>query len=276
MTLAIMLSLTTREPGGFSWGKTRLSDCLAKVQLRIGLLYHNGEGVTQDFVQARFWYEKAVARGQVGAQLNLGYLYQYSEGVRQDYGQARACYEKAAASGNLHGQFRLGYLYHCGLGVVQDYSLARACYKKAAVQGQADAQFLLGHLYQNGLGVPQDDEQARSWYERAAAQGHEAAQNELDRDFVGVADVFTQDGFELIQLVGCEDMTAWDAAVVVEFGVDWSEGEGTVEESGLAGQDVAPAGQQAFHFGAHLAVELIVAQGVPVTAARVALQGIAR
>ena len=38
----------------------------------IGLLYDNGQGVPQDYVQAREWYEKAVAAGNAAAMTNIG------------------------------------------------------------------------------------------------------------------------------------------------------------------------------------------------------------
>ena len=45
-------------------------------------------------------YEKAAARGDVGAQVYLGNLYTEGKGVAQDYGKAAKFYEKAAAQGD--------------------------------------------------------------------------------------------------------------------------------------------------------------------------------
>ena len=40
----------------------------AIAQFNLGYLYANGQGVPRDFVQARYWYEKAAAQGQADAQ----------------------------------------------------------------------------------------------------------------------------------------------------------------------------------------------------------------
>jgi TPR repeat protein len=37
----------------------------------LGYIYHNGEGVSRDYGQARQWYEKAASYGSMGAQLPL-------------------------------------------------------------------------------------------------------------------------------------------------------------------------------------------------------------
>ena len=62
--------------------------------VNLGVLYNNGEGVKQDYTQARQWYEKAAAAGDAGAMVNLGYLYGHGDGVKQDYTQARHWNEK--------------------------------------------------------------------------------------------------------------------------------------------------------------------------------------
>jgi uncharacterized protein len=37
----------------------------------LGVLYHSGQGVAQDYAKAREWYEKAAARGHARARANL-------------------------------------------------------------------------------------------------------------------------------------------------------------------------------------------------------------
>ena len=63
----------------------------------LGLAYANGFGVTQDYVKAREWYEKAAARGDAKAMRKLGELYRDGHGVAQDFAKAREWDEKAAA-----------------------------------------------------------------------------------------------------------------------------------------------------------------------------------
>ena len=70
-------------------------------------MYAKGQGVAQDYGQARQWYEKAAAVGSAAAMQNLGVLYRDGQGVPQDYEQARQWYEKAAVHGNEYAKTRL-------------------------------------------------------------------------------------------------------------------------------------------------------------------------
>jgi TPR repeat protein len=74
-----------------------------EAQFNVGLLYENGQGVPQDYVQARQWYAKAAAQGYAGAQSNLGRLYEFGHGVTQDYVQAYMWYILGAAQGDTLG-----------------------------------------------------------------------------------------------------------------------------------------------------------------------------
>ncbi len=72
-------------------------------QHNLGVLYANGQGVPQDYAQARQWYEKAAAQGLAEAQSNLGALYANGQGVLQDFVQAHMWYNLAAANGDTFG-----------------------------------------------------------------------------------------------------------------------------------------------------------------------------
>ena len=144
---------------------TRAAQGNAMAQVSLGALYHNGQGMPQDYGKARQWYEKAAEQGNAMAQHNIGLLYEKGLGVSQDYGKARQWYEKAAAQGDATAQSNLGVLYDKG----QDYTMARQWYEQAAAQGNAYAQTNLGALYYNGRGVPQDYVRAYMWSNVAAA-----------------------------------------------------------------------------------------------------------
>jgi TPR repeat protein len=49
-------------------------------QFNLGLMYYNGQGVTQDYSQAADWYRKAAAQGNAAAQYNLGLMYYNGQG----------------------------------------------------------------------------------------------------------------------------------------------------------------------------------------------------
>ena len=57
----------------------------AKAQFVLGLMYHIGQGVRQDYAEAVRWYRKAAEQGYAEAQYHLGGMYHNGQGVHQDY-----------------------------------------------------------------------------------------------------------------------------------------------------------------------------------------------
>ena len=123
-----------------------------------------------DYETALSEWRPLAEKGDAQAQLHLGMLYHQGQGVPQDYTAARQWYEKAAAQGYAMAQYSLGLLYDNGDGVPQNYAKARQWYEKAAARGYAMAQTNLGGLYAYGRGVPQDEVWAYMWYSLAAEQ----------------------------------------------------------------------------------------------------------
>jgi TPR repeat protein len=146
--------------------------------INIGNAYSNGYGVPIDFAEARKWYEKALAAGDLIAMNNIGYLYQEGRGVPRDYAQAIRRYEKAAAEGLPLAMVSLGNLYREGKGVSKDTATARRWYEKAAAEGNPEAMTNLGYLAESSGDVPHYDE-ARRWYEKAADAGQANAMANL-------------------------------------------------------------------------------------------------
>ena len=151
----------------------------ATAQFNLGVLYHDGEGVPQNYTQAAVWFRKAAEKGNADAQYSLGVLYDLGHGVPNDYAQADILFRKAADQGHARAQYNLAYAYRHGQGVEQDSVEAAVWYRKAADQGHAGAQYSLGVLYRDGTGVPQDYAQAVAWTRKAAEQGDAAAQDNL-------------------------------------------------------------------------------------------------
>jgi TPR repeat protein len=182
--------------------------------LNIGVLYANGQGVTQDYGKAREWYERASAAGSSTAMRNIGILYEYGQGVVQDYGKARAWYEKAAAAGDAVAMRQIGILNAGGQGIPQNFS-AREWFEKAATAGDTAAMVGMGLLYENGDGVVQNYGTAREWYEKAAELGSALANRHLAGLFLegkGVGRDF-QKAMALYEEVGKSgDANAWNSA----------------------------------------------------------------
>lgn len=187
----------------------------AEAQLALGLRFHAGDGVTQNFADAATWFAKAAEQGNAEAQNMLGRYYHVGFGVEKDQAQAlrwlsaaaqsgapqylhdlaRAVengadgssdpakaaqiYAAAAEQGHLDSMVSLGVLFQDGTGIVQDFARARDLYSKAAEQGHARAQNNLGLLYVRGNGVPQDYARAVALFTQAAEQGMPVAMTNL-------------------------------------------------------------------------------------------------
>jgi TPR repeat protein len=68
---------------------------LTTAQSNLGVKYHKGEGVKQDYFEAVKWYKTATEQGDPRAQFNLGYMYGNGQGVKQDKFEAKLWYGEA-------------------------------------------------------------------------------------------------------------------------------------------------------------------------------------
>ena len=123
-----------------------------------------------DYASAFREFRPLAEQGNANAQYNLGIMYDNGQGVSQDYAGAVKWFRKAAKQGVAEAQFELGFMYDKGLGVPQDYAKALQWWRKAAERGYAKAQSKLGFMYRNGQGVPQDYVQAHKWYNLVASR----------------------------------------------------------------------------------------------------------
>jgi TPR repeat protein/RNA polymerase subunit RPABC4/transcription elongation factor Spt4 len=140
-------------------------------QFDLGRMYHNGQGVKQDYSAAADWFERAAKQNDARAEFNLGLIYLNGQGRNRSETEAVTWLKTAAAQGYAPAQTSLGMLYKQGTGVAQDNAQAAAWLLKAAKQGNADAQALLGSLYATGDGIPQNYTEAYRWLTLAARQG---------------------------------------------------------------------------------------------------------
>ncbi len=68
-------------------------------QAAIGVMYHMGQGVPQDYMKAVQWYRRAAEKGNAASQANLGVMYAKGTGVSRDLVQAYVWYDLAATRG---------------------------------------------------------------------------------------------------------------------------------------------------------------------------------
>ena len=110
--------------------------------------YQNG-----DFTSALQKFQESAEKGDVIAQYALGLMYDNGEGVTQNNTTAFKWYKKAAEQGYAQAQFTTGWMYANGRGINKDYLRAGNWYAKAAEQGNNEAQQILTGLYGTGLGL---------------------------------------------------------------------------------------------------------------------------
>jgi hypothetical protein len=114
---------------------------------------------------------KAAEAGNAVAQLRLALMYDQGDGVPQSSKSAYAWYGQAAAQGEPESLNQMGAAYELGEGVNENWDLAARFYQASAEQGWVKGQSAFARAYQFGIGVPQDRGQAIAWFEKAAANG---------------------------------------------------------------------------------------------------------
>src|SRR5579863_5718088 len=93
-------------------------------QIKLTNDYLDGRGVTQDFAQSAYWFQKAAEAGDAESQMQIGYLYDAGIGVSKDPERAAHWYQLAASNGWPRAKVNLAILYFWGNGVKKNQPLA--------------------------------------------------------------------------------------------------------------------------------------------------------
>jgi TPR repeat protein len=174
-------------------------------QLRLGMAYQYGLGVSADPKTAEYWLKTAAGFGDPAAQTQLGVLY-LQPGFEASRAQAVRWFMRAAGSGFAQAEHNLGLIYTLGWGVQADREQAIHWYRRAAQHGldgskanlgallanspnpadqkegfelvsadaktgRAEAENVLGYCYEYGVGTKVDLAKAVEWYKRAVDKG---------------------------------------------------------------------------------------------------------
>jgi TPR repeat protein len=142
-------------------------------QTKLGVLYENGHGVTQDYAEAMKWYKLAAAQDYSKAQGRLGLLYFNGKGVTQDYVEALKWYKLAVKKGDATSQNNLGVLYASEKAGVRNDVEAMKWFKLAAEKGYKLAQLSLGAMY-----FKNDSIKSFMWIALSLAHGNEKLEGE--------------------------------------------------------------------------------------------------
>ncbi|MEQ1674023.1 MAG: tetratricopeptide repeat protein, partial [Candidatus Nitrotoga sp.] len=78
------------------WYRLAAEQGLAAAQFSLGLMYHEGKGVPQNFEEAMKWARLAAEQGNASAQSILGGMYFLGQGVPQNFVHAYMWFNIAA------------------------------------------------------------------------------------------------------------------------------------------------------------------------------------
>jgi hypothetical protein len=141
----------------------------AEDQFLIGRAYYRGEGATQSYEQAGFWYRKAAEQGNLKAMYNLGIMFLEGQGTKKDEAQGYHWIRKAAESGDPRATYLCGVLLCEGIGVSRDKTEGVSWLHQAAKSGDPNAIARLGQDYFYGEdGVTKDPAMALPLIQSAA------------------------------------------------------------------------------------------------------------
>ncbi|EGB04779.1 hypothetical protein AURANDRAFT_32031, partial [Aureococcus anophagefferens] len=174
--VAFLLDSEEKHEEGFPYYALAADQGFTPGEFNLGCCYGNGRGTEVDVDKARYWFERAAAKGHEGAIENLAYLdARDGSGVKLDKKKAERLYRMAADRGDAVAQHRIAWLLHSE----KKFEEAVRYFVLAANQGYTSGEFNLGCCYMNGEGTEVDLGKARYWFERAAAKGYQHAMNEL-------------------------------------------------------------------------------------------------
>jgi uncharacterized protein len=108
-------------------------------QNELGLLYSEGRGLPQNFLEAKDWFKKAADKGHAGAQVNLGTLYSLGRGAPYSDHMALFWFQKAAEQRNALAFAKLGMMYERGRAVPQSLIEAHMWYNLSVAYGEKRA-----------------------------------------------------------------------------------------------------------------------------------------
>lgn len=146
----------------------------------LAALYVIGQNnVPQDYKRAAYWFDKAAQGGVANATYNMGVLYHQGLGLTANLDQAVSWYKAAADQGHPEAAYNLGIAYIEGIGVDYDPYKATIHFEKAALSGTVEAAYNLGLIYENGLLGKAEPGIALMWYKIAADNNLAEAQNAL-------------------------------------------------------------------------------------------------
>ena len=172
--LGVMALRSNRGKDAVEWfekGATTGKDALAAYNL--GCLWHLGNGVSKNDLQAKEWLQLSVDQQLRQAQRLQGYLiWKHSKGST-DYTAAANLLEASSGQGDIYSLYLLGVMRATGQGLARDYSQAYIRFSVAAAYGSPQAASLRDAVGRqlSSEGLQSAQRQAQLLYERMLDKG---------------------------------------------------------------------------------------------------------
>ncbi len=107
---------------------------------QLGVIYKDGIDTAVDYTKALSLFKQAANLGSNSAEFNLGIMYFKGQGVKQDFIEARKWFERAYQTGeNIDAAYTLAGMYYEGRGGSKDIEKALNLYQFAADHGDQEA-----------------------------------------------------------------------------------------------------------------------------------------
>jgi len=146
--------------------KAKSGDDIA--QLKIGLMYLFGEGVSQNQSSAKEWFRKSAIQGNSEANFNMGAMYFNNSNINassEDKKNAIFWYTRAAEKGHLRAMNNLA------LTLIMNNKIKDALLwlEMSAKKGSGYAAYLLADMYDKGIGVKKSSDKVKYWSKKSLA-----------------------------------------------------------------------------------------------------------
>jgi TPR repeat protein len=155
----------------------------AIAQYYLGEMFYYGEGVTQNYAEAMWWYSLSAEQGDPDAMYSIGHLYENGMGVDVSIDRAIEWYTKGIEAGSEQAEVAFAAIYLDEESGYFNPEAGLATLSELAVLGNSGAQFILGGVFEDGKLVTQNIATALRWYRLAAEQGDLDARDAYSRIF---------------------------------------------------------------------------------------------
>lgn len=207
---------------------------VTQAQFNLGLMYDRGEGVAQDYREAYYWYLQAAENGSADGQYAVGTMNFYGQGMRENFPEAMRWYQESARQGHRDSQYNLGVMHMSGLGTEPNPTVALTWFSMAADNGSVDAQYNAALMYASGRGTERSMAKARDYFEMAAGQGLRDAQTQLGMIYASAENTDVPRDFEQARYWFSRSAHRGDSTAQFFLGRIYADGLGTEQDLATA------------------------------------------